>query len=1550
MVLTPSTPPSIRRKLESRGDELLDSRSPLRSARIDLVNEWTKPDQAPKYEREIMKVFASIVFSIVLVASPAFIHANDDSGAKKETPELIGLRYFLEEGDSALVDFVMADVDRILKNKADRPGVLDRARKEIREVFERNWITGEHPTSLTIKHFDMLEKKCLPFGRNRLELVEILEGRDVPSAWDNENFIKWVGVNLPPKIAGMRTLDRFLSHPPPGDRNRFLERYAFLLEVTHITDVKTLQHFFNERWNDSAPLEIRDWCNQMVELSNMDCLARFGALGERARILRRFSNRLLKGIPVDRWLEVGEPLESIIRRKKGGPDAFLKKAADYFRDKKNIQKRTDENGGLLANLCEYRGLRNSYAILRPDEKPGWFIWLHQQGVIQQIHDDEKNRGVVAGRKSSRSLETLIRFVDEGYLYLLFPYIEEHYYNLFQDKVFKHILRPQGKGDNKNLVLEAALQPSFFSDHRALLAIDNLGNGGGFSRAWEEGRAPMRLDFAIDIYTNLLNEPRGSYGLKEHVSHPLLEDILLESLRLFMKEGKKEEIVSRLKEIGAHLNVCQSIGADLSNSKPLKKTVQVIDQEVSAHLEVLKRKPSETMVLGPREKQAIKLFARELGLLFDLRNLMRDVIEKDSNWTRSIRSTLKNEIFGLKNEIKGKTMYWEPSIVEFRSELLRELDGPLRRCLAGKNKEDFQSFFHDIYLPLVRVHGFLKTSRAANPTGYPHLAWIRERPENEKRELVAKLFEELKTDRWLDAEEVVSEFALMDKRLRFRGENFFHISPGGLFAGKWSVNANIHVYKRILESEEAILDRESRLGDIANVIVQQLKENRPPVGPVYPISGAPPRKDALQSPWRYAKWAFDFIQAAEWTDHPFLDGNNKTCSWRERLSFSKRDNPQFQFKLKGNEVFRKVDGTRREDLVKILLEHLPQTPPGKKSAKDQEKRIQHTIQLAEMAMFLPNHNDNLVGNSKRLRNYREMRQKIYGKLRESLMQFDDDDNTLLSILRHMMLLHVSTRSTSPLSPDLGRVITDARNRWAENNQMLEEGINDILLEKEDLLSIIKGEIGNDIEAFRIFIDRKIKAFMPESWLKGDVEFRNRTYKRRLATLDDYRIKDFLQIGDRMDRLVETGKADILSKEKIDNLPKDFKRMQGVLNLIDYTLFFSRPDFKPRKYIDYIKRSDSNDWWPALVALACFNTRLRDDMLDYCYKIRRLAPGFDETIRSVIYQIFYLNEAVFGVVERISNHSRREEILNFNHEIVYESINFRILAKQENTTIASAASLGKDAFRAVASNIKIIKDEVAPNDNMLYGILFQETDEFLPEELERPKTAIDYTLDKTIRMADQWISDVDKPEVLRKSANAFFSEGVYDRTGWGLLEGAATTRGVVKPLLKIMENLADSSSDRYREFYDGMLTEMDSEGRSRLSERMILALIAPFYRVDSNGEKPDAGIERSRQKADFETLLASWRKTPGEAESESRFIMAMREDFGRILANLLRWEAPGNEQSYFLWKPVVDLKNEKGILNEPPEDFLDLCHWFFNLPKPEDPAEIRAFFDTEQEAVP
>ena len=1431
------------------------------------------------------------------------------------SPELIRLKYFLSHPNPKRLPFARKDAAALEKMGARYPTLRNRAAGELKEAFEARWINGTGNGNLNLETFEALENQLPCFGSGRGGLVSMLGGKKIPAGWNDGNFVQWVREKLPSQVDGQDTAALMLKEIPAGGTNA-VKRYVFLHKILPQTAHKTLEGRFNGLWDHLSDKELASAHKEVSRL-----FPRAQQNGMSSNLRRKLGNRLYE-LPVLDWPNTAGEMESLIEAADPPAADFLRKASDFCRSNEN-GGRSDKAAQLLLRLTKsVPSATSAFLELNPDADAEWFDFLNRKNILPSVCGT--NRGLRTG-----AFRILLVFLGQGEMRRLFPHVRKIYYPWFPDRSFMEILRPRAReGDNRDLVLEAALQNDFSPDHRAKLARDCLSGGKPFDPAWK-GAKPRRLDIAINLYRKLLiPTPKVSRNaLRAHIDRLLLGDILLACTGLIKdKTVQKEEAFRRLKNIGKHLSQCQRAGADFKGNQPLRRMAGAVETDINDHLTELGRRPRESMALDQATREDLRVFVAKLSVYFELHDVFEAVLEKSrQDWTSPIRRTLRSAVFGLPKNDSSACIYWPENLTRFRAALLLELDAPLRECLITK-PQVYAKFFKDIYLPLAKVHGFIKVlgEEKGRKPGDLYLAWIEQAPKS-SGDLMKKLFSALNTDRFLDCEPAMMAFAKKGLALQSGLGSVWMADPDRFFCGQWGVNANLRVYRKLLHEAGKPPDG-ADLRKICKKIVSLLEAGPVAKGIVFPFENEIPPRDEFEDPWKYADWSMNMVQASEWKYNRFEEENGETLPTGDRLKWQGKPEQPFSFELKGGEKSRKVSGDLRFRLAKTLVEHLPEGEP------DRRKSL---LKVAEFVSFLPNNRDNFKKLKEALyglQDFQKMRQQIYGRVNTSLSQLNSHERDLLeTAIRRMMWLEVSTRRASGLVPPFNDVM--GRARRASDDEALGMALDSIMLERSKLRDSLKGKKpDNLLEVKRRSVDLGIRHLFPETYRQATVADRadlmNQTYKKRLKSLNDRRVRELLEFKDNM--------ADIL-KESSPNLD-DFGRATSLMGLVEYTLWTGRSDFDPESYVGVSLQAKEGAWWPALSVLAAFDGNYRKEMRRWCRELK--GKEHEELVKKAIRTVFFQNEAVYWTVVAAAKKKNRKEILNFSHDISVHEKNFIILADAYREIKASAGSLATDALSGAADNLEWLRDRSDPSDllisEFLHGNVHKNYLNGADLHLARPVTKLTYSYQALVNHAGGW-KGAEFPENLQTAASGFLIRGCPPDSG--LISGAKTAEGAMKALAWVVKE-KPAPGQHARVFYHNSL--VDKEGG--LQKHVYDAVATPFFTNSFEG-----------QKGTWENLLAGWRnlyrgirKDP--ALKKDKLAKAFKGGFSQIASDLFKGTGRPKECDDYLWRPVDELEKEEGIREKPPEEFLKLCKWFFSLENKSDPPEIKGLFSLDSPSEP
>ena len=1475
--------------------------------------------------------------------------------------ELICLKSFIKKPDDNRLKNILPLADNIYAERQRSPELWQRAQQLLRDAFRRQWL-GPSQGQLTLGQFDRLAAIVPPFGPKKLLLLQLLQKHPLPRAWNDKSFCSWLRQHLPPSSAN-QTMISYLSQGVGLTDVNVLKRYAFLGEVANQDQVALLRVIFARKiWSQAGAKDINHWHRQLNQGIFATC-KHFCARQESGYIYRQLGQRLLAMSLSDCYLVNAAALQKILRQPSFDGNKLLRKALTT----------SLPNAAFLRQICSQIKADSAFDILEPAKNCNWFKWLQANGILPVIHKKDQ-------QTLDKSVDIVKQFVTQGHLPALFAYLKGYYYQKRNSRTFAEIIRPQARHYPQLILAEAnrGKSSAFFSKHRALLARDCLGQEDALGKAWTASDSPARLQLAINIYTNLLN-PRHERRqcLIEHSQRPLLEDILSQSLAGFSRQP--DQLTPWLNSLTEHLKICRKRGIDITNNQYLQKMANMIIENVDRQLQRLNWQPHQG-VLGKAEMQALDSAVARLVLLFRLRTLLRDLFSADFDWTAKIRHTLRQKVFAI-TDSKTTTRYWSTVTTRFRYRLLHRLDQPLRDCLKNE-PEERERFFRELYLPLVSVHGFLKVARQCHPETYPYRQWIEHSSKTQKIQMLHALFVAIKGIRWVDGEDVVCDWAREDLQLHFPGQDYFHIHPSKFFQGHWSVNANLRVYQRLLNSATTQLDDQLDLEAIAAQIIAHLDQVA--IAPGFPRNSDLPLQDRRQSRFVLAPWALHLVTAAEWKHYPFYHQNGGKLDYRNRIHLRKRtdrssDQYPFVFELRGDEFSRRVDGSLRYRLLEKLY-HAWTTSP--------RRDLQRLLWLAEIASFLPNHSDNLLPVINITReDFIAMRQKLYNELYKF---FSPEIATQagMQILYRMMWLRVSTRDSS-LTPAFSEVIRAAR-QWARDDGIRKDQISMLFNQMTELLEILKGKNRDDLECIRQALDYQLKILNFCGCLPERRFLIARDFSKRLATLDDSHIILLLKLKKHLRRL-------LAYPHRLLNY-KDLIRLEKILSFWDYMLFYSRPDFDVQKYLQRVIVINNKRWWPALVALAFFDSQMQQAALKLCQRIK----GYNQLKARIRRYIFMLNEAIVATIDHITN-ANSWEMLDFCHQLRWHRLDFKILAERKTAEPVTGASLGETCWPALLTNFRLLKELQPASDAILWETFFGSISKYAPPSYRR-KEDIAYNLDKGVSQASKWSGQKNVPPKLKIAAQS----GVAMLKTMDLLGGAQTPQGVMRVLYTIVQPRAQKDQ-QYQQVYDEIFTRQKN-GKAQFSAKVFQALTVPFYRADI-----------ADQQEYFAKMLANWREFFKRKNNHSYLAKTLRCDLARILVKLLKGHRPDNSfpPRNYIWKAADALKPEclftiaenyrrslnksvlknlrnefcqhqivlgagakvivqktnerwfikdkegkgysiraqgkqlkvyrpKKILQEPPQEFLQLARWFFSLKQDDDPEEIGQLFKlTERE---
>ena len=573
----------------------------------------------------------------------------------------------------------------------------------------------------------------------------------------------------------------------------------------------------------------------------------------------------------------------------------------------------------------------------------------------------------------------------------------------------------------------------------------------------------------------------------------------------------------------------------------------------------------------------------------------------------------------------------------------------------------------------------------------------------------------------------------------------------------------------------------------------------------------------------------------------------------------------------------------------------------------------------------------------------MRHTLYRQLWDRVKEPDFRDPAIMEkVIRNMMWLEMSRRNEAKLNPKFENVIAFARKRAGED-EALKSALDSIMLERENIRASLRRDTSpsDPLDVKRRAVDQGVKNLLPATFREQSFDDKmflsGRGYKKRLKSLEDRRVRELIDLNNYM----------VVILEKSNPNPDDFKRAKGLMDLVEYTLWTIRNDFDPEKYLAVKLDAKDGKWWPALSVLAAFNRDYRNKMEKWCQKLNKGTEQEKKQLLkkdAVLKTLFFQNEAIYWTVVAAAQKENAKEILGFTHKISVHDKNFIILADAFREVEASGKSLATDALLCAADNLNSIKNCFNPSDQLICDILFGNVHKgFLKTlgkkdhgalSLSRSVTEFSYSYKSLVNQAVQW-KEKKMPEALNSAATKFLDLG-----NPSLITGAETTEGAMKAFSWAVKEKPSKDARMY--YTRSLVTE--SKQNDRLKKCIGAAFAEPFFRNDFGG-----------QKKSWENLLKGWRELHDEtlqdpALKKDRLVLAFQSDFSRIAMDLFKGKGRPEGCTEYLMKPADDLKKEKGIRESAPQEYLQLCQWFFSLKKASDPPQIKALFSTGQTSEP
>ncbi|WP_395746273.1 hypothetical protein [Prosthecobacter sp.] len=1427
------------------------------------------------------------------VASQAFAERNS----------LMKLEYGLRIANARVIP--PADV---LKQMAAGPDG-GKARTVLLSYFDRRWISNSQG-KLTPALFDQAAGPFDVFGAGYKDLPKHLTASGgLPSAAQDGDFLSYLRRRLPANSVRDELLPKLgqESAGSPGviANMRFLEDLARDGEMSAVTT-----HFEKNYWDVCSPSDAAVYQPLLAQ-------------GHRAswRGIRTRVGLHVFGLEVESWPGAGKTLLALAPDSGKGIPAFLRKAAGELRAKQAL--RSGATGRLLEMLavaCDASTAAEALGLTAANCDVEWFVWCHQQsGIINHL---------LGSADAARALTTrIIAFCqpdDDEVFSRLFSMVQGQYYDRnnfprsLQDKLFDDLLKPKAVRGEKGggLVLAAALNGGWRADHRHELALHVFTHGEPDSPAWKSA-STTRLVFSDSVYRHLLDGVSPP-AVKAHVERPLLGHLLMEYLRRFKAASDNETAMDKaeaeFRPLLDHLGDCRRQGADLSRNASLRQFKSALAE---ATLEVL-----DTLQPGSSNTEPVQRFVRRFKMALRVDRLVQPLsgpAGKVPEWVTEVTHGIRRRVFDLPDshtgqsvqQPKGAILRWDEGALSFRTGVLKDIvmDRDFRQVLANSPLEEH--VFEELLLPLARVHGVLRLlCPGAQESAWPHADWSKGQPRR-----LAQLFKVLDTAESLDCHEAVCSLA------RITHPQIWRTKPGEIFTGVWSINADLRVLRWLLEQQQpTTADTRPAASDIQG-LTQLIWSHWP---------------EAAASPeiWEQATWVEHLLTAGEWQSHPFkIDG--KATDWDGPVLPLQGRKPSLPFRFVPTKAqhasTRTVDGQFRLVLVSRLIKLL---------GSDAEPALLEFV--CNATVLLPNSKINDAGGGEG-RSYDapklEMLQMIHQRL-----QSQPAIETAVHLVRCYLRLGASLSlpagardnprgglpETLPTPVELvARVFAPHPQRAMERGSLLEE-LRRLLLSRE------RRNESSRMEMLREQLDAALGnakadgSLLPAAWTGGDRDIIARDYGDRLKQVGENTVRDFLRV--RSD-LIDLIKADPDGLNAADAL-----RVQRFFGWVDWLLFFSRSDWKTGNgYLDlHSAGSKGGDWWPAL-ALLCAGT---PQVQDVCLK------GDMMKNRPLMLDLFRLNEAALGTLAAImaeKDAARRNQMLNFEHELFWTELNLGILARTEHHDTADARTLSENAFHGAVRNIAIAtRLQKEPDDKVVTDRLFVTLDSSLRSD-RRGEPVI--SLDGAVRLAAACAEDQGLPaqlqEKMRDAANAMktAAAGFHEA---GLLGGAATPGKVMDLLFHLHEAALQEKSAFWRGFYEKALTVPGAKSQSFiLAPSFRKALAQPFFRQSLEGQR--TGID---------SVVERWRGVASTAlpENGCALTSACRGGWGQAIDDLLNGEGREDAKAPFLWQVVNEFeKNHSDMLKKPPQEFLTLSAWLMRFWRDDDPQELKDYFNPTMEVA-
>ncbi|WP_395752964.1 hypothetical protein [Prosthecobacter sp.] len=1402
----------------------------------------------------------------------------------------------------------------------------------VREAFVQRFITG---TGGVLPFFRTAESMFHPFGSDRAQLSAlIVNGGTLPASHEDAAFRTQVKQWLPAQAVQATLLPGL---EPKSTGTGVAARYEFLRALSSGADAQLVETNYTTRyWNTASAGDARTYHKE---------------LGASLAAARRLISTRLFSLGVSEWQDAGDALVPLAEIGAGNA-AFFTKAARETRE--HADQRNSRSAWALETLGEHLSISAVKDGLQPAQEVPWFVWLH--GNVPAL----RQRWLKESGIARDMFDTLERFSADhfGQMYTL---AKTHYYPLkpLEETVFTRLLQPAAALRDSlkaRAVLDDTTSGTWIPAHRETIALNNLAAGTGHQPAYESASL-QRLDFADAVYRNLIS-PRSAKisEINTHIGSSLLDRLLREHLRLYREveanEDAVEKSLQRMDPLIQHLRACARPNVDMRNCAPLRSLLEDLQQGVNEVMDQLT--PGATP--GTERKALVNKFTLRFKRAIRLQGALSSLVPEPKAWVLGVCRQMRIRLFELAEEHDaawattpgGGILRWPAEQVQSKAGLAKELltDRDFLD-LAEHTQEIGSMIFNELLLPFVRVHGLFATLYAQDADSEVYPKWL-----GKNRERYTQVFKALNTQESLDAKQAV--FHLSSRHLRMVGiDNPWLGRAEHFFAGQWSVNADLALFKRLLHESAA-----PEPGT--------LEEGLAPAGHVPDLQALAmlalehvPDTDL----WPELPWIDHLVNAADRQRGPFRTSTaakGNALPWKALIG-SKPQALPFKFETPEPST---APVRRSVALPRLtLLEKLVKASPN----------LEQWLFISRSALFLPNDaklNNASTNPGDTITRADRLKCSLGPQLIAALDSSGLSDDLHVRILRALARLDVSF-GTLPPPPALKDATTGDDTHWLPAMARIDDSrarkpdllpaLNEIVEERRRMeAERLRTEPLSEMEQAREDIDSMLgrPASAEDPGARGTllpvVNFSSidrptiaRQFGRRLESLNDQTIRPYLRLRRAFEKL--------LSKTE-PSKPGDEERLHRFFALLDYQLFFSRYDFtKGNGWLpleregDDVKTGKKVKWWPALTLMSI----ITPGFLERCDHFTESVAKAGGKVHDMRLELMRLGEAECGLLKAICAEpvERADQMLDFHVRIEDEVIDLRRLCESKHEDQANAEGLASAAFAGAVQAMKQAPLlQSGPNDIAVRDRWFTRFDAGLSaqDNRDRPVACLADALSLAARCAD---GDKTLPAKLRDASALPHAQLLAAAPALGcrgLLGGGATPKVIAALLFELVEHGAKERPE-WRHFVDAALTSEDSH----FAGDMLPVLSDLFFRPEDDpprvvGEPPVTNIKRQRE--GVQQIIGGWRSLllqPVAKESDSRLARACRSQTADLLRPLMEGKVPERKECAYLLAPLDEFeKRGKQELAEPPMPFLQLVSWIESLGQPNDPQPIRRFLGTDE----